>query len=386
MRVAIDAGPLESGHKVRGVGFYTRSLIEALESLSRKVGGLKIDAFNFEKDEMKVKAGFYDIVHIPYFNPFINPLPKEKPAKIVVTVHDLIPLLYPAHYIPGFRNTFHFQKHKRQMREMVDAVICDTETSKKDIVRLLGISEKKITPVYLSSRPIFKSIKDRKELIQTQKKYNLPHTFVLYVGDINYNKNIANLVRACDLCNIPLVMVGKEAHDLGQVKKEAVMQGPQDMLRSIRGKVHPEILHLEELKQLFATQKQIYRLGFIPDSDLVEIYNLATLYCQPSLYEGFGLPALEAAASGCPLVCAKTQSLVEIWGDAALYFDPYDYKNIAKQVDRVIRDAYLKVALIRASEKRVKEFSWEKTAKETYDVYKKVFQDERRLARHEKPF
>ncbi len=385
MRIAIDAGPLESGHKIRGVGFYTRSLIEALDSVSKEIGGLKIDAFNFEKEEMKLQTGFYDIIHIPYFNPFINTLPKEKPAKIVVTVHDLIPLLYPEQYVPGIRNILKFQKHKAQMKHMVDAIITDTETSKKDIVRLLDISEKKITPVYLSARPIFKSIKNRKELTHTQKKYNLPHKFVLYVGDVNYNKNIANLIRACDLCNIPLVLVGKEAYDLGLIKKHPEKEGPQDMIRRMRGKVHPEVLHVEELKELFATQKNVYRLGFVSDEDLVEIYNLATLYCQPSFYEGFGLTPLEAAASGCPILCAKTQALVELWGDAALYADPHNYKSIAKQIDRVMKDAYLKVAIMKAVEKRVKDFSWEKAAKETIEVYKKVFQDEKRLARHEKP-
>ncbi len=384
MRIAIDSGPLESGHKIRGVGVYTRSLIAALSALNSKTKNLKIEAFNFEKEPKKLQTGVYDIVHIPYFNPFIINLPKEKVSKIVVTIHDLIPLLYPEHYVPGIRGTIRFIQHKKKIQSMVDAIITDTETSKKDIVRLLGTHEKNIYPVYLAPRSLFKPIKDRKELIAIQRKYNLPNKFVLCVGDVNYNKNIPTLIEACDIADIPLVIVGKQAVEITNPTGQIQNKGIRDVVRRIRGVPHPEEEHFEKLRELFATKKNVIRLGFLPDEDLLAIFNLATVYCQPSFYEGFGLGSVEAMASGTAVVNAKTQALVEVAEDAAIYANPKDEREMAKQIEKITQDAYLRVSLIRAGEKRVGEFSWEKTAKETLLVYEKVFQDERKMARKRK--
>jgi glycosyltransferase involved in cell wall biosynthesis len=383
MRVAIDAGPLDSGHKVRGVGFYTKSLIDSLMELSRSMNGLKIDAFNFEKEPMRVLTGYYDIVHIPYFDPFRITIPKEKSGKLIITIHDVTPLIYPIQYASGIRGNLKLAKHKKLLQR-IDGVITDTETSKKDIVRLLDIPEKKVTSIYLAPRSIFKPIKDRKSLVDTQKKYKLPNKFVLYVGDVNYNKNIATLVKACDIADISLVIVGKQAAEIeARIKNHESSNGPRDIIRELLGKPHPEEVHWIELEELFK-KKHVIRLGFVPDEELVEIFNLATAYCQPSLYEGFGLGPLEAMASGTAVLDAKTQSLVEVAGDAAIYADPKSEKEMAKQIERISRDSYLRADLIRKGERRVKEFSWDKTARETLNVYEGVYQDERRIARKAK--
>jgi len=383
MRVAIDAGPLDSGHKVRGVGFYTKSLIDSLQNLNVNGKRLNIDAINFEKEPMKVKTGYYDIIHIPYFDPFRITIPKEKSGKLIITIHDVTPLIYPNQYVPGIRGQLQFLRHKKLL-QTVDGIITDTETSKKDIVRLLDIPEKKITPIYLAPRSIFKPIKDRKSLVDTQKKYKLPNKFVVYVGDVNYNKNIATLIKACDIADVSLVIVGKQAGEIGtKNKKQKTISGPQDIIRMWTGKPHPEEAHWTELEELFK-KKHVLRLGFVPDEELVEIFNLATLYCQPSLYEGFGLVPLEAMASGTAVLNAKTQSLVEVSGDAAIYADPKNEKEMAKQIERVSRDAYLRADLIRKGERRVKEFSWDKTAHETLHVYEGVYQDERKISRRAK--
>ncbi len=381
MRVAIDAGPLESGHKVRGVGFYTKSLIDALGELSREVKGLKIDPFNFEKEPMKLKTGYYDIIHIPYFDPFRITLPKEKTGKLVVTIHDVTPLLYPKVYDPGIRGFLKFLKHKKLIQSEVDAIITDTESAKKDIVRLLSIPERFIYPVHLAPRALFKPIKDRKELTEVQRRYNLPHTFVLYVGDVNYNKNIPTLIKACDVADVALVIVGKQAMEISNDKVQTTNGGIRDKIRELRGKPHPEEAHWDELRELFKKHQNIYRLSFIPDEDLLAIFNLATVYCQPSFYEGFGLGSVEAMASGTAVVNARTQALVEVADDAALYADPHNPKDMAKQIEKVLKDAYVRAALIRAGEKRVAELTWKKTAEETLVVYKRVFQEERRMAR-----
>ena len=192
-------------------------------------------------------------------------------------------------------------------------------------------------------------------LDNTRKKYGLPNKFVLYVGDVNYNKNILGLAEACNIANIPLVIVGKQATDVRVDLK------------------HKENESFSEFLTKYGEDKNIYRLGFVPDSDLVKIFKLASVYCQPSFYEGFGLPVLEAMASGVPVVASKTQALVEIGDDAAIYVNPKDPKDIAKGITEAVGNP---TALKVLGAKRVKLFSWEKAAKETYDYYRELLRDE----------
>ena len=114
------------------------------------------------------------------------------------------------------------------------------------------------------------------------------------------------------------------------------------------------------------------RLGFVPDADLVAIYNLATLYCQPSFYEGFGLPVLEAFACGAPVLISKTQALVEVAGDAAAVANPKDPKDIADKISKLIKSPIARVLLAKKGKKRIEKYSWDKTAKETAQLYRKV--------------
>lgn len=380
MRVAIDSGPLTSGHRIRGVGFYTKSLIQSIDKLTHSSKSIKIEAFDFLADEKRLSTGFYDVLHIPYFNPFIKSIPSEKYAKVVVTIHDVIPLIYPDRYVPGIRGKKVFDSQLAIIKNNVDAVITDTESSKKDIVRFIGLPERQVYPTYLAPRDIFKRITDRKVLSRIQKKFVLPNKFVLYVGDINYNKNISSLIYACDRADVPLVIVGKQATEINELTK-IKSAGIKDILRRMQGVSHPELAHFEELDKLFATKKDVIRLGYVEDDDLVGIYNLATLYCQPSYYEGFGLPVLEAMASGTAVVASKTQAIVEIAQDAALYASPYNIVELSKVIESVLNDSYLRAGLIRQGEKRVADYSWEKTAIETLEVYKKTFHEERILAR-----
>lgn len=357
IKVAIDAGPLTSGHKVRGVGFYTKELVKALGQGSKRVKGLKVEAVNVEMADLSK----YDLIHIPYFNPFLLSFPENiSDYNFVVTIHDLIPLVYPKHYQPGVRGKLTFLKQKTILKK-AKAIITDSETSKKDIVRFLGINPNKIYVIRLAQGEIFKKISDTSLLYSIEVKYKLPKKFVLYVGDINYNKNIPNLIAACKIAKMPLVICGKQAleiEELGQNLK--ILKGPRDWIRYVFGKPHPELAHYKELLRKFKGNKNIIRLGFVPDEDLVAIYNLAEVYCQPSLYEGFGLPVLEAFACGTPIVASKTQALVELSEGAAVFVDPNDPKDIAEGFKKRIKNPKLP-----------REYAWEKTAKETYAIYQK---------------
>ncbi len=330
MKIAIDSGPLTSGHKVRGVGFYTQNLIDNL--------GDKIEAVDFQNADLSK----YDLIHYPYFSLFQNNLHLVKKNKFVVTIHDLIPLIYPKNYPPGIRGKINFWLQKFAVCK-ADAIITDTETSKKDIVRFLGISPEKIHVVYLAPGKNFRKIADSNFLDKVRAKYNLPKKFVLYVGDVNYNKNIPVLIKACKLADLPLVLVGKQALEIENLDLN-----------------HPELVHLNEVVKDLKS-KNIIRLGFVPDEDIVAVYNLASVYCQPSLYEGFGLPVLQAVACGIPVVASRTQALVEIAGEAATFVEPDSPNQFVEAFENLKSVGQLP-----------RKYSWDKTADETYSIYKQV--------------
>jgi len=369
MRIAIDSGPLESGHKVRGIGMYTKELVKALNEKTEKLKNLKIEAVDFRKADLSK----YDVVHYTHFNPYFLTLPRTKPAREVITIHDLIQLVYPKQYAAGLKGKFRYYLQKSLIKR-VDAIIAVSETTKKDIIRLLGIRPKKITVIHEAPRKVFKKLsKDTTALRSAVVKYKLHNKFVLYVGDINYNKNILGLIKACRIAKIPLVICGKQALDIETRGVDLPsLRGPRDWVRFIFGKPHPELAHYKELIKEFKSNNNIYRLGFVPDSELVAIYNLATVYVQPSFYEGFGLPVLEAMACETPVVVARNNALVEVADKAALVADPKDSKEIAEKILEVFNNSSVKIKLVREGIRRVKDFSWEKTAKETMEVYRKV--------------
>ena len=346
MKVAIDSGPLVTGHAIRGIGAHTEVLIEYL----KKIKGLDLDVIDFSKSGLSK----YDIAHIPSFNPFFLALPFKKPTKkVVLTIHDLIPLIYPKHYPPGIRGKLNFFIQKILLKN-VDVIITISETSKKDICRFLGVFPDKVKVIHLAPREVFREIEEPSLLQKIRNKYSLPEKFVLYVGDVNYNKNLFGLAEACKKINVPLVIVGKQAKS-GEIDRKHIENRP-----------FVRFLHK------FGDDPSVLRVGFVPDEDLAVIYNLATLFCQPSFYEGFGLGVLEAFASGCPVVASRVQALVEIGEPACVFFDPKDSKDMAEKISTVLADEVLRNQLIETAKIFVKNYSWEKTARETTNVYKKV--------------
>jgi len=368
VKIAFDVSPLSGGHAVRGVGAYTKRLVQALEQESKRAREqeLKIDFVDFRHTTYNIQHTTYTVAHYPYFDLFFLTLPLRKPTKTIVTIHDVIPLVFPEHYPPGIKGKLKFQVQKFSLRS-VDAVITDSQNSKKDIVKYLSYPEEKIFVVYLAPAAIFKPITNHQSLITISKKYHLPQEFILYVGDVNWNKNTPGLVKACEKVKIPLVIVGKQA-----AEKNFDRSHPENQdLVWLQEKYQSSIInHKQSL--LLRNQSSIFLTGFVPEEDLVKIYNLATVYCQPSFYEGFGLPVLEAMACGCPTVVAKTSSLPEICGSVAIMVDPYREDDIAEGLDKVMQDQKTRDTLIKRGLVQVKKFSWGKTAKGVVDVYKKV--------------
>jgi glycosyltransferase involved in cell wall biosynthesis len=330
MKVAVDSGPLRSGDSVRGIGVYARELLKSL-----KMEGVNVSEENLSK---------FDVVHFTRFNPFFISVPFTKPknTKFVLTIYDLISLIYPDHYPPGIKGKIRFLINRYLINKRIDAIITISETSKKDICRFLGVDPKKVFVTYLAPRRIFKKLEIGKLRdpgswkLEIAKRYKLPERFALYVGDVNYNKNIPTLVKACKLAKILLVIAGKQALELSGLNLN-----------------HAELSHLKSVDWT-----GVIRLGFVPDDVLVELYNLAAVYIQPSLYEGFGLPVLEAVACGTPVVATRVQCLVEVLGDSFSYVDAKDPQSIAQGILNPNKNKILP-----------RLYSWDKTGEETMKVY-----------------
>ncbi len=346
MKVVIDVSPLKSSHQYRGIGAYTKRLVEALQAHKRA----DFETILIEEGESPPDC---DLIHYPYFDLFFKTLPLVRKKKTIVTIHDTTPLVFPEHYPPGIRGKLKFQAQKLTLKT-VSAVITDSKNSKKDIAKHLGFPKNKIFVVPLAASEIFQPIEENEKLEKIRKKYDLPRRFILYVGDVNYNKNVLGLVKACKKIKTPVVIVGKQA------------------AQKNFDKAHVENQPLAQLIKLYGKDPEVIRVGFVPDEDLVSLYNLASVYCQPSFYEGFGMPVLEAMASGTPVVTSKKASLPKIAGQAAILVDPYDINDIANGLTIALEDENLREKLIQKGLKQAKKFSWEKTADETYKVYQRV--------------
>lgn len=339
IKVFFDGKPLKTGHSIRGIGSYTKNLLEALKGN--------------EDIKLVEKEAEADVVHYPYFDLFFNTLRlSNKPT--VVTVFDVIPLIYSGNYPPGVKGKINFLLQKRKLAK-VNAVITISETSRKDIVRFLDVPQEKIFPIHLAPGPNFREMENGSWQLETVKRYNLPKHFVLYVGDVNYNKNVLGLVKACKLIKTPLVIIGKQA-----------AQANFD-------RAHIENQPLTQLIEEYGNDPNVMRVGFVPEEDLVKIYNLAAVCCQPSFYEGFGLPVVEAMACGVPVAASQTQSLVEIAEGKALFFNPHDPVNMAAALKNVLNSKGLRSKLSQRGLDYARSLSWVKVAQETIGVYRQAW-------------
>lgn len=318
----------------RGIGFYAKNLKEALKNLNH----------------LKITDIDYDLIHYPYFDLFYPTL-KTGDVPTVVTIHDLTPLVLKDLYPKGIRGTFNLFRQKRALRK-VGAVITDSFNSKNDLIDILGLDPKKIHVVPLASDPIYTKKIPSTKLAEVKQKYSLPDDFILYVGGANPNKNLGALVKAASDLNLNLVLVGS------------------DFTKEIRSKGHPELRSLEFIQAAKKARSQIYTPGFVPDEDLLAIYKMATLYCQPSLYEGFGLPLLEAMNAGCLIVSSCASSLPEIYPKNTITFDPKSQQSLNNALRTALKlTSSQKKELILEGILRAKDFTWEKTAFLTAHVY-----------------
>jgi glycosyltransferase involved in cell wall biosynthesis len=284
-----------------------------------------------------------DVLHSPHYT-----MPLFNSAPSVVTFHDMTFFLYPGQHELYKRIFFRVGIHLSARRAR--AIIADSESTRQDILRLLKLNPPRVVAVPLGVSPDFRRIDDRAALEAIRRKYHLPDQIILYVGVLEPRKNLPTLVRAFKSLvdrGIPhaLVLVGR------------------------KGWMYTELFQVVERLGL---RERVIFPGYVPDEELPLLYSAADLFVYPSLYEGFGLPVLEAMACGVPVVTSNVSSMPEIAGDAALLVDPRQVDELAGAMYRSVTDRALHDALGQKGQARAKLFSWERTARETIAVYERT--------------
>ncbi|TCW40349.1 glycosyltransferase involved in cell wall biosynthesis [Thermohydrogenium kirishiense] len=296
-----------------------------------------------EPIELPIKLNKYKneaIFHSPSFvsSPFIR-------CPTIMTIHDLNHLKFPEYYTKFHKYYYNYIVKPSALN--AKKVLTVSNFSKMEIVNWLKCDSEKVVVTYNGVDENFKVINDKDKLIIIRKKYDLPQKFVLYIGNLKPHKNITNLIKAIKKINqeIMLVINGESNEILNKIIKENNLEN------------------------------KVKFIGYVDDDDLPALYNLAELFVYPSLYEGFGLPPLEAMACGCPVITSNTSSLPEVVGEAGIMVNPYNVEEIARAIDLVLLNENLRREMIEKGLKQAKKFSWRKTAEETLKVYEDVYKE-----------
>lgn len=284
-----------------------------------------------------------EILHSPHYT-----TPWLRIGRSVVTFHDMTFFLFPEKHTPLRRLFFRFviPYSARQ----ADGLIAVSETTKQDMVRLLGISPERISVIHSAPDPRFRPMTDQAALDEVRQRYAHGEPFILYVGTLEPRKNLGVLLEA---------YWGLRSAGL---KHRLVIAGK-------RGWGYQEIFATVQRLRL---EEWVTFTGYVPEADLPLLYNAADLFVYPSLYEGFGLPPLEAMACGVPVVASDVSSIPEVVGDGGLLVDPRDSEAWRTAMERVLADPALGEALRERGLRRAAQFTWEQTARETLAVYQQV--------------
>ncbi|MFZ5535476.1 MAG: glycosyltransferase family 4 protein [Patescibacteria group bacterium] len=347
MNIAINTLPLSTEHRMRGTGVYTKNLIDALLKYEK---GHTYSFFTRVEDILKKT----DVVHYPFFDPFFLTLPFFKHYPTVVTVHDMIPLLFPDKFPPGIRGRVKWQIQRLSLMGAA-AIVTDSRSSKKDIAKLTGKQEEKIHVVPLAPSPSYKRVTDEQRIRAMRQRYHLPEEYVLYVGDVNWNKNVTGLLAAWKLTRAKLSRSRNTTLVLaGSAFSNTELRETRDILQLITS---------------LGIGKHVIRPGFIRDEDMSALYSGARSVVLPSWYEGFGFPVIEAMMCGVPVVASDRGSIPEISGPA-LSADPGNTGELARAIRQsVMLPPKERKQLVKNEMEWAKQFTWKRVAKETASVY-----------------
>jgi len=287
-----------------------------------------------------------DLLHSPDFIP-----PFRANCRTVVTVHDLAFLLYPQ-FLTEESARYYGQIDQAVRR--ADGIIADSESTRRDLLRLLGVPPDKVSVVYLAANPLYRPIPLAQARGRAADKFGLRGEFILFVGTIEPRKNLPTLLRAY-----------RQLLDAYKLDVDLALVGGE-------GWLYDEIPPLIGKLRLSG---RVRFLGHVSEEDLLHLYNAAGVLAHPALYEGFGLTPLEAMACGTPVVVANNSSLPEVLGDAGLLIEAEDVDAWAAALWRVLAHDDLREELSQKALARSRCFSWQRTARHTLRIYEKVIQN-----------
>jgi glycosyltransferase involved in cell wall biosynthesis len=294
------------------------------------------------------KAGV-DLLHVPYFAP---PLIPRTPT--VVTIHDVIPFRLPL-YRAGARVEAYMRLAARAAHRAT-LIIAVSHHAKQDMVDALKLSPERIRVIYAAAGDEYRPINDPAVLVAARARYELGERYIFYLGGLDQRKNVPQLVRA----------FAQVYRQLGDPNLRLLISGNPDKQS---GPLFPDPRPIAT--DLGIEGQIIYR--FVEEEDKPAIYSGASVFVFPSLYEGFGLPPLEAMSCGTPVICSNRTSLPEVVGDAAISLDPDNTPTMVEAMHSVLTNTTLAAELRERSLKHAAQFSWRKTAQETVTAYEEAF-------------
>jgi len=357
-----------NNENITGIGNYTYNLFKKLLEVNTHGRYFVInyqDMKIFDRDTLIVENPFKQILQTYMWYPYLiirlrktdldlihNPsqIPTFFDTKqiYIITVHDLTPIIFPKEHKSG-KSLIYKLLFPRTLKT-ADKIIAVSYSTKQDLLKYFKVADKQIKVIHEAADEKFQPL-DKETIQKFKTKYNLNSPFILYVGTLEPRKNIPTLIKAfynLRKYNLPhkLVITGKKGWKYNSIF---------------------------EIIEKFDIQGDVIFTGYMPDEDLPALYNAADLFVYPSLYEGFGLPPLEAMSSGCPVITSNTSSLPEVVGDAGIMIDPYDVDTLTSSIYKVLTNDGLKADMVEKGLERAKMFSWEKTAKETLKIYREIY-------------
>jgi glycosyltransferase involved in cell wall biosynthesis len=367
VRIAIDARKLHD----YGIGTYVRNLVgelarqdddteyvilcrgddcEYVRSLGPRFEALVERAGNYSvREQMSVPLALsrarVDLFHAPHY--VVSPLTR---CRYVVTIHDCIHLRFPQ-YLPNRVAHLYARTMMRMAARRAERILTVSQASKDDILHYLGVPAGKVEVIYNALDERLAMTPTETDVARVRERYLLTSPFILYAGNIKPHKNVDRLIEAYSILRrrgvdgVKLLIIGDEISKYPNMRR---------------------LVHRFQLHQ------HVRFLGFVPDAMLAVLYRLAGVFVFPSLYEGFGLPPLEAMAAGTPVITSNVSSLPEVVGDAAVLIDPMDAGAIADAMVRVLNDDALRKTLICRGRERVKSFSWERSVARVREVYGEI--------------
>lgn len=369
MKIAIDARLLST--KVRGTARYLQSLINSIPLVDKTN-----EYYLLLYEDTSVNNNFYKCIYIKksnlprqlyehywlnfkfptilnnfkidiFFTPYVFVPLTSKKWKNVIVIHDSLTKVCKEYY------TWHYRKYMDimvpQSIKRSDAIITVSEHAKNDIVRYFNVPEQKIVYSYLWADEMYKpKVLSSRKKEEIMKKYNLPEDFILFVSVLEERKNIYGIIKVSDLLEqkgmpIKIVLVGREGFGFKKIEKELIKR-----------------------------KDRIIHIRYLPDDDLVDIYNLSKLFFFPTFYEGFGLPPLEAMSCGIPVIASNNSSIPEVVGDGGILGNAYDYEFFANNIIKLFSDINLYNKMKENALNQAKKFNAQKHISKLVEIFNSV--------------